>query len=98
MQEIILNDGNKITVEHLPTCDIIKLWEGQDLFQTYAIRKEGEKYLIKFKINEEEKEAPRELMIAAKIRLMAAIIEGMWEKEHQNERYISIYNRNNINN
>lgn len=82
MKEIILNDGNKITVEHLPTCDIMKLWEGGKLFQTYAIRKDGDKYLIKMKLTENEQKAPKELMVASKIRLMAAMLETIWEKEH----------------
>lgn len=81
MTEIILNDGNKITIEKLPTCDILKLWESGKVYQTYAIRKEGEKYLIKFKINEDEKEAPEILMAAAKIRLIAAMLETIHEKE-----------------
>lgn len=82
MKEIILNDGNKITVEHLPTCDIMKLWEDGKLFQTYAIRKDGDKYLIKMKLTEDEQKAPRELMVASKIRLMAAMLETIWEKEN----------------
>lgn len=80
MTEIILNDGNKITIERLPTCDILKLWENEKVYQTYAIRKEEDKYLIKFKINEDEKEAPRMLMVASKIRLMAAMLETIDEK------------------
>lgn len=82
MKEIILNDGNRITVEHLPTCDIMKLWEDEKIFQTYAIKKDGDKYLIKMKLTEDEQKAPRELMVASKIRLIAAMLETIWEKEN----------------